>query len=87
MDLAREVAQIITRTTRMVLAWHQIQTETDPQYSVALAAGGGALIQILVPSLSIANAQRPVLHTMLRASTPGLYGGGFESFDDGSESQ
>ncbi len=86
-DLAREVGRIITRTTRTVLEWHRDRLSSDPLYPVALAAGGGALIQILVPSLSIANALRTVLHTMLGHSTPRLYGGGFESFDDDWESQ
>ena len=84
---ANEAVAECVRLVRKVLTWHRDRLSSDPLYPVALAAGGGALIQILVPSLSIANALRTVLHTMLGASTPRLYGGGFESFDDDWESQ
>lgn len=79
---AKHASTSIVQTARTAVAWHREKLTTDPLYATALAAGGGALIQILVPSLRVANALRTVLHTMLGNSTPPLYGGRYGSLDD-----
>lgn len=75
LDTAKHVVHRVTHGGQRVLSWHRTRMSTDPRYPVALAAGGGALIQVLVPNLAVGNALRTVLHTVLGTSTPGLYGG------------
>ena len=81
-DLIKEAAKEVWDAGRTLLTWHRERMASDPLYPVALAAGGGALIQILVPSLALGNALRTVLHTLLGTSTPGLYGGRYGADDD-----
>lgn len=81
-DVIKETGRAIWDGGRWLLSWHQERMAADPLYPVALAAGGGALIQILVPSLALGNALRTVLHTLLGTSTPGLYGGRYGADDD-----
>ena len=73
-DLIKAAAVAIWRMGQSVLGWHRQRMACDPLYPVALAAGGGALIQILVPSLAVSNALRTVLHTLLGTSNPDRYG-------------
>jgi len=81
-DVIKETGKAILDGGRKPLTWHRERMAADPLYPVALAAGGGALIQILVPSLALGNALRTVLHTLLGTSTPGLYGGRYGADDD-----
>lgn len=81
-EFIKESANAIWNAGRSLLTWHRERMTADPLYPVALAAGGGALIQILVPSLALSNALRTVLHTLLGTSTPGLYGGRYGADDD-----
>lgn len=78
----REAGDSLIRAARAVLVWHRERMSMDPLYPVALAAGGGALIHVLVPSLAVGNALRTVLHTLLGTSTPGMYGGRYGVDDD-----
>jgi len=81
-DVIKETGKAILDGGRKPLTWHRERMAADPLYPVALAAGGGALIQILVPSLALGNALRTVLHTLLGTSPPGLYGGRYGADDD-----
>jgi hypothetical protein len=82
LEVAKDAGQTILDIARAFLTWHRSRMQSDPLYPVALAAGGGALIQLFVPSLSVSNALRTVLHTLLGTSTPGLYGGRYGAQED-----
>ena len=81
-DNIKAAALASWRTGQSVLGWHRHRMACDPLYPVALAAGGGALIQVLVPSAAVGHALRTVLHTLLGTSTAGMYGGRYRAQDD-----
>ncbi len=85
--LLKEVGRAIRDAVGAMASWHRGRMSHDPLYPIALAAGGGALIQIFVPSPAVRDLLRVLLQTLLGSSKPSLYDGRYGVDDDGWEDE